>query len=307
MSDDIDGRSWDQLADATMTRLLGWNLPLNERLLYGWIVELSYRRGREGVWIRTQRHFARLTGIDEGDVTRALRGLQSTGLLQVIGARNGPKYYLPLPNGRLVEPEPVADAEQVRCALAEIEHDNAPGPGYEPGGQRRLMIATNEERLAEEQAAVSREMTMDGARLLRAGHLGKFPRCEPGILGNSQDRGERTEPPKDAGAYARARTLTSNHGTNHVRNVNVGEVAEGNDSRFALEELRALLDPQEFAAWERAWARRAREHPHILLEAIGDAKTLSRTQKIGNFGKVIFARAKELAKATGRTFRLFSL
>jgi hypothetical protein len=296
---------WEQLADAAMARMLSWQLPLNERLIVGWLIELSYRRERESVCVPTQGHFCRLTGIDEAGVSRALKGLERAGLLQISGPRNGAKYYRLLPNGRLVEPEPIADPAAVRCALQEIEQVNALGPGYEPGGQRRMAIVTTEEQLAVEQAAASRDLAVDSTRLLRADHFAFSARSSPGILRFSQDRREQIEPATDAGAGARARNVTSNHGTNHVRDVNVGDVAEDSDSRFALESVKELIDPQEFEPWERAWKRRCQTHPRIVLEAIGDAKALSRSQKIGNWGKVIFKRCQELATAAGRTFRLF--
>ena len=336
MSESVS-HSWEELADAAMIRMLGWNLPLNERLIVGWIVELTYRRRRDQVRMPTQGHFAKLTGLDEAAVSRALKGLESAGVLQIAGPRNAAKYYRLLPNGRLVEPEPVADAAAVRAALAEIEAVNVLGPGSEAPGaggasQRKLAIVTTEEHLALEQAAASRELAVDGTRLLRSGGMenGKWkmensardlvktarrPGTEwVGILRKSQEAPALENGAKDAGAYARARNVTSNHCTNHVRDVDVrdgtdvGDAAEeGNDERFALEELKKLVDPAEFVAWERKWVQRCRKEPLLVLEAIGDTKELARAQTIGNWGKAIFRRAQSLAAALGREFRIFGL
>lgn len=320
--------SWEQLADAAMARLLSWQLPLNERLIVGWIVELSYRRGREQVCVPTQKHFARLTGIDEADVSRALKGLQAAGLLQISGPRNGTKFYRLLPNGRLIEPEPIADPAAVRFALQEIEQMNALGPGYEPGGQRRMAIVTTEEQLAVEQAAASRDLAVDGTRFLRAPHLGNFPRSEPGILGISQDLGERNEPATDAGAYARAQRLNVSsprpltckrldvEGNERSGAEGGGAAVAAGTEQYAFDEVRSLVPPEEFEPWIRKWRSRCglaraldpqlRPQPKLIIEAAAEVKRDIREGKtVTNIGGSIVNRVKRWLGPLAHTFRLF--
>jgi hypothetical protein len=45
------------------------------------------------VLIRAQKLFCKLTGLDERGVSLAMQGLERSGLLQISGPRNAPKYY----------------------------------------------------------------------------------------------------------------------------------------------------------------------------------------------------------------------
>jgi len=319
--------SWQELADAAMTRLLAWELTPREKLLAGWLVELSFRRGRESVMVRSLFHFAKLTGLDEPAVSRGLRGLQRMGVLQVWGERTGGKHYRFLPNGLLLQPDQMADPAEVRAAVEQIDRDNAAlGPGDEPGGQRRLQISTTDERLADDQAAASRSLSVEIARSLRESE--RLSHAPPIVesttrggseLSNRQLAASKPAPATDAGAYARARNVTSYHGTNHVpRNVareaeletrdgrDVGDVAGDTDAGLALEQIRELLSPAEFEPWSRKWEQRCRTEPLIVLEAIGDAKALDRVQKVRSWGGTIFKRAREIAAAAGRNLRMFT-
>jgi len=313
--------SWQELADAAMTRLLAWDLTQRDKLVAGWLVELSYRRGRESVCVPVQGLFAKLTGLDEAHVSRSLAGLQRAGLLQVMGPRNGPKWYRLLPNGRLLEPETLADPNQVRFALAEIERANAPGPGCEPGGQRRMTIVTNEEQLAVEQAAASRVMAREAARFLREPDLAERARSPEVILPNKQDR---LGPGGGSGTYAGARNVKRYpHRTTNVPTLNVGDVGSlpgGNgaavaDGVYALELVRKVVPPAEFDPWERKWEQRVglrgtkdqalRPQPLLVAEAAGEvARDIRQGIPVPNPGGSIVDRVRRWLGKHADTFRM---
>jgi hypothetical protein len=150
-----------RLEQISQQRLAEWDLTSRERMLAGWIIRLSYGRSRESCLVPTLRHWRRLTGLDEADLCRAIQGLQEAGILQVSGPRRGPRRYTFLPNALLVEPDRVVDPDDAQRCLAELEELNALGPGFEPGGQKRLDIVTTDERVDENMAQASRELAVE--------------------------------------------------------------------------------------------------------------------------------------------------
>lgn len=315
--------NYEALADAALERMLQWDLRQREKFVYGWIVELSYKRGRMGFWLRSQGLLCLLTGMDKAAVSRVIDGLKATGVLRVVGARNGMKWVELLPNGRLIEPEKLANPDDVRRAIAEIENDNASGPGVEPGGQRRLSIATDEERLAGEQAAASRELAVEGARFFRAGRVVESTTRGSPELSNRQ---QGIEPPQPR-VYARApETLNvSYHGTTNVRRLDVGAGAEENGTAvaagseaYALEKVREIVPPEEFEPWQRKWEQRCglrpakdaglRPQPALVIEAVGEIqRDLREGKRVENPGGSIVWRVRKWLGEHAGTFRLFQL
>jgi len=157
-----------RLEQISQQRIAEWDLTSRQRMLAGWIVRLSFGRGRESCLVPTLGHWRRLTGLDEADVCRAVQGLQEAGILQVSGPRRGPRRYTFLPNALLVEPDRVVDPEDAARCLAELEELNALGPGFEPGGQRRLEIVTTDERVDEKMAEASRELAVERQDVVEA-------------------------------------------------------------------------------------------------------------------------------------------
>lgn len=296
---------FDALADAAMESMMSWDLRRREREIAGWVIALSYRRGRTGFFIESQNLFCELTGLDERGVSVAVRALKSLGVLQVSGPRCGPYWYEWLPNGRLIEPAPVADPQRVRAALAQIEEANRPGPGCYPGGQRRLAITTVEDRLAEEQADASRRMALE--RQLATFDGDGLSKKERALFPKRKD--EEVIPP--GAPYSRASGGAGrNTCTQPTADVYVdvgcagagdGEGKNGDvDVLLALETVERMVPPAEFVPWRQKWQRRCEDAPQQVLLACGDVREYARRNKVHSFGRAIFRRAQKLCSDVGK-------
>lgn len=318
---------WEQLADAAMARMMSWDITKREKLVAGWIVELTYKRRRHSVCVPRQGLFCLLTGLDERGVSTALDGLKRSGVLQVSGPRNGAKWYTLLPNGRMLEPDTVAKESDVLAAVAEIEQFNGTLlPGTDPGGQRRLAIVTTEEQLAEEQAAASRALAVDGrARFLRADDLSEKERSGGLIFPKRKEESWPEVVAAPTGTNARERTLNVNTpGTTNVERSNVGcgrnEGAEMADAIFAFNEVRDLMQraglEKDFEQWEMKWRQRCglrpsrdpelKAQPRLIAMATSEVRgELLTGKKVPNPGGSIVDRVKRALGEAARTFRMF--
>lgn len=195
---------WRRLVEPCFARIARWQLPRPQKLLGGWIVLASFGSGRPWVDVDDQRALARLVSMDEAEVSRAISGLVSSGLLQRTRERLSDGTRLLrlrwLPNATLVQP-----SEEVQFALAASAADTARlaelngwPADTEPGGQVRLDVRSIEERLAEELAVESARAVLppevrddpDGDRIraeLRKQFGADVPLgSDPRSLGNSQ-------------------------------------------------------------------------------------------------------------------------
>lgn len=292
------------LAEASMQRIVEWDLTKREKLIAGWIVELSYKRGRLSVYL-LQQHIARLTGLDKGDVSRAIGSLQRAGVLQVMGPRLGAREYTLLPNAGMIAPRAVADPADVRRAVGEVEEMNASGPGFDPGGQGRLNVTTEVERLDVDLAEASRQLALERTRAHGPPGVGKTPTRE--LVNHQLDpaswQNTNSGALIDAGAHPRDVNVNVYGPTAHVY---VGcEPLEG-DSRYALELVEQMIPPAEFAPWRMKWMQRCREAPHAIIEAAGDTKMYAQRNKIKtSIGATLFRRAKMILASAGKNLRLF--
>lgn len=294
---------WREIADASMQRILEWDLTRGEKLIAGWIVELSYRRGRESVLVAAQGDFGKLTGMDEPAVSRALSGLRRAGVLHVEGQRNGAKWFRLLPNGRLVEPQAVADAATVRQTVAEIERVNELAAGGEISGQRRLKIVTEDERLARDQAEASALLALERRVPFRENELAKNTSSPPGNLRNLQDgTGSERFPVKDR-APARAGIVDSynrqiddsgDSGSCGSFSKSSGPKFRDEDKNFTMEKLVKVDRRGELrnVTCLRTWVGRVRDFPHESRMAVAEVETMMR-------------EGKQITSPLGKTYSLF--
>jgi hypothetical protein len=316
-------------------KLLQWQLTHRERVLALWLVRLSYLSGRRSVWIARQTAFSELTGIDLSDVGDALRSLERKGVIQRRGDRLGRKEYTFLPNAELVEPDARVPPQRLAGVLAEIEEDNAHGPGCEPGGQLRAVeLEPVETRLACDVAQASAERAVESdetgfvpwspewVRFKSAESLGlgKSP-SEVGELpsrvgespsGFAPDGRERVRAPD---------TLTCTNDHDHVAlqsdetrtKVRTEALKPAGNAALATRAFRAVwevIPKAEFDPWQRRWKERCDAHPDIVLAWAEDCKDRihraqkgSREPKITSPGGYIFRMVKKTCSERGLQFR----
>lgn len=316
-------------------KLLQWQLTHRERVLALWLVRLSYLSGRRSVWVARQTAFSELTGIDLSDVGDALRSLERKGVIQRRGDRLGRKEYTFLPNAELVEPDARVPPERLAGILAEIEEDNAHGPGCEPGGQLRAVeLEPVESRLASDVALASAERAVEpdetgfvpwspewirfkSAESLGVGNSPSEVGKSPSRLGDSPTRfaadgRERVRAPDTS-------TFIDDHDNVSSLSVETRTIARpealksAGNAALATRAFRAVwevIPKAEFEPWQRRWKERCDAHPEIVLawaedcrDRIHRAHKGSREPKITSPGGYIFRMVKKTCVERGLQFR----
>src|SRR5205085_3722467 len=138
-----------QLEQISRRSLRMYDLTLREQRVADVIIDFSFKRGRETALIPSLQHFVILTGLDKGDVSRALQRLDDKGVV----LRSGPeteKVYSFIPAARFwMERKPRYDVERAIETERELEKINAMPAGYEPTTGQGTCVQADEPGLNE--------------------------------------------------------------------------------------------------------------------------------------------------------------
>lgn len=288
---------FSQLEQISRRSLRMYDLTDREKRVCEVIIDFSFKRGRENAVIPRLQMFVNLTGLDKGDISRALQRLEDRGIVQISGPREA-RVYAFIPSARFwMERTPLYDVELAIETERELARINALPAGYEPTGQG-TMLEADEPGLNDGIAAAARDDALvDGET-----PIGKSPTTagvgvSPTSLGNTQ--------------IACARNVKRNNVDNV--NVAVGESPK-TERRFAdpeqehiFETLERFADGPDFRQYLRKWIRRVRENPGIVREGLGDARMFvaNPKNKVKSRGALVFRRCQVIARSIGKTFHLW--
>jgi hypothetical protein len=297
-----------QLERVSRRSLRMYKLTERERKICEVIIDYSFARARENAVIPQLQAFVDLTGLDKGDVSKALTLLDARGIVQQSGPRDA-RVYAFIPSAAFWrERKPLFDMERAIARAVELDRINELAPAVEPSGQAKLPLPADEPGLDEGMAMAARD---DALLFTNVGEspIGKSPTTGGvGVLPTSKNTG---------GSSTRARgvTLEKNNESN-VNNVAVGESPTGegktsfsdSEKRHIFEQLESVAGGPEFERYRPAWVNRVRNCPNAVREALGDLKLFRsnpRNKLHKPAGAWIFKRAKTIAAVAGKTFRMW--
>lgn len=281
-----------------------YDLTKRERLICEVIIDFSFAKGHECAVIPELEAFIDLTGLDKGDVSRALQLLLARGIVQ----RSGPmeaRVYAFIPAAAFwSERKPLFDMERAIARAAWLEQMNELAPAFDPRGQKMLPLPADEPGLVEGMAMAAREEALRGSDSQI--EIGDSPICERvSQIGESPTTGGVGKSPT-ASPSTRARETLRKNAT--VHNVTQRRQFADEEKNFVFENLEHLAAGPDFEQYRGAWVRRVRDFPGVVREAIGDVKIWkanSRNKLRKPVGALIFSRCKAIAKGFEKDFRLW--
>ena len=282
-----------------------YDLTERERRVSEVIIDFSFARGRESAVIPELQAFVDLTGLDKGDVSRALQLLEARGIVQRSG-RSDARVYAFIPSAAFwKEKRPLYDMERAIARAAELARINELAPGADPDGQVKLALPADEPGLDEGMAMAAR---CDAARADKAA-VGVSPIGETPI-----------QVSKAATSCTRARDVSQNVVQNVKQNVIVGDSPipsrsggekakrfRDEERNYIFEELEKIAHGPDFEKYRGKWIQRVQDFPGFVREAVGDAKIFlanPRNKLKQSAGALIFARAQRIAREAGKKFHL---
>jgi hypothetical protein len=328
------------IAEAARRAVQEGDYSKRERALLHLVIDWSLARGREWCVADNLGDLVALTGIDKADVSRALSGLQKSGVLHY--KRSDVELRLRfLPAGALLPPASAVDEIAATAVRGKLERLNAFPDGYEGTGQARLPVELAEERLEDEQAAMSREdalsraaqpgervspetggrvVLQSGARFC-AGAVGESPTAGRAGVGDSPTL---VMPPAQAtaarvpacaparGFEAKNFALRSNEASGQR------SLASGGSERRKIPDMAILEKLDELAEAEggyrgdsqRTWENRVAFHPAVVSEGLADLKLRQEPAQLAKFGQLrsklgwLFTRCRTIARSMGREMRM---
>jgi hypothetical protein len=299
----VTAEEFAQLEQISRRSLRMYDLTDREKRVSEVIIDFSFKRGRENAVIPRLQLFVNLTGLDKGDISRALQRLEDRGIVQISGPKEA-RVYAFIPSARFwMERKPLYDVELAIETERELARINAMPAGYEPTTGQGTMLPADEPGLDEGMAAAARDDTL-AMRDDGESPIGESPTM-PGVGDLPTSLGHTK--------IAHARNVKRNNVDNV--NVAVGESPTGKESiRFAdperdfvFQSLTQFADSEDFRKYRPKWITRVREHPGIVREALGDARMYAANpkNKIGSRAALVFRRAQQIAKGLGKTFHLW--
>ncbi|SRR6266540_3709309 len=299
-----------QLARISRRALHMYDLTERERRVSEVIIEWSFGRGREAALIPELDAFVDLTGLDRGDVSRAMQRLVDRGIVQLSGNR-GARTYAFIPSAAFWnERKPLYDMERALARAHELEKINVMAnetPAVEPSGQSKLPLPADEPGLDEGVAMAARDDALAIGESPMTGSVGKTP-----MTGSV---GESPIPPRDARTCAR--DVLQNVSTKRIA-VHVGGSPKtqkrfANDEKNHVFELleslagRQQRDRDDFSRNRFTWLRRFGDQDFsIIRRALGivrDHEQNPKNKRDKPLGAVLFRECVKLAQAVGKTFR----
>jgi hypothetical protein len=297
-----------QLEQISRRSLRMYDLTDREKQLAEVIIDFSFKRGRESAVIPSLQHFVMLTGLDKGDISRALQRLEDRGIVQIKEVSE-PRYardYAFIPSARFwMEKTPLYDVEAAIECERELARINATPAGFEPMTGQGNWLPADEPGLNDGLASAAR----DDALSVGESPIGKLPTT--GSVGDSPTV------PNEPSLYSRAGDVQNVTVQNVKHNVAVGESPKRRfadaDRQFVFEQLEELvsrhgrLSAADFQKYFAKWLVRVKEHPLIIREAIGDTK-LWLTNPHNKLDKsvlaMVFRRAQKIAQVAGKRLHL---
>lgn len=292
---------YSQLESISRRSLWMYDLTERERRVANVIIDFSFKRGRECAAIPHLQMFVNLTGLDKGDISRAMQRLDDRGIVQISGPRDA-RVYAFIPSARFwMDRKPLYDVELAIETERELARINSLPAGYEPTGQGTLLPA-DEPGLAEGTAMAARDDAL-------AGSVGDSP------IGKSPTTAGVGESPTDGSYVSRANVNVKNNVVHNV-NVTVGASPTREESgcfsdperQFIFESLQTFAaDEPDFQKYRPKWLARVREHPGIVREALGDARmyVANPQNKVKSRAALVYRRAQQIGKSIGKTFHLW--
>jgi hypothetical protein len=292
-----------QLEQISRRSLRMYDLTDREKRVCDVIIDFSFKRGRENAEIPRLEMFVKLTGLDKGDVSRALQRLSDRGIVQISGPRDR-RVYAFIPSARFwMEKTPLYDVEQAIETERELERINAMPAGFEPTGQGNWLPA-DEPGLDEGMASAARDDALARSNDDGDSPIGESPTIPVvGVL-------------PTASLYSRPGDVKNVT----VQNVNVAVGELPRRERFAdpereyvFEQLELLvakygrLSAADFERYFVKWKERVGEHPLIIREAIGDTKIWLSNPKnklAKSVCAMVFRRAQKIAQGAGKRLHL---
>jgi hypothetical protein len=290
-----------QLERVSRRSLRMYDLTKRERLIAEVIIDYSFGHGRETAVIPELQAFVDLTGLDKGNVSRALELLFARGIVQ----RSGPldaRVYAFIPSAAFWrERKPLYDMERAIARADELERISETAPAFDRRGQKMLPLPADEPGLDEGMAMAAREDAGGIVETTTAGGvvdltIAKSTIVETTMTGRVVDSTTERH-------SARARETLRNV---RVHNVTKRRQFADEDKNFVFETLEELARGPDFEQYRGKWIRRVCDFPGVIREAVGDVKLYlsnPRNKPRKSVGALIFKRAQTIAREAGKSFR----
>lgn len=297
---------FEMLARISRRSLGMYDLTERERRVADIIIEWSFGRGRPAAVIPELDAFVDLTGLDRGDVSRALTLLMTRRIVQRRGGRDARCYEF-LPSASFWnETKPLFDPERAALRAAELDRANA---------QLRFGDPVEAPDLDDGMAMASRETALDEEDRSGLSQIGESPMAA-GIGESPTTAGIGVSPISAGDARVRARDVTKRVQTQRYETwpgpagAERGEGKQFRDSEqnHLFEQLERVAGGSDFEKYRGKWIRRVQEFPGIMREAVGDVRLFManpRNKLRKPAGAMIFRRAQQLARAAGKSFHLW--
>lgn len=298
-----------------------YDLTERERRICDVIIEYSFGRGRESAVIPELQAFVDLTGIDKGDVTRALQRLLDKGIVQISGPV-GELVYGFIPSAAFWnERKPLFDVERAVARGHQLEELNQlSSAGFEPTtGQGKLPLPADAPGFDEGLAMAAREDAVSH------GCVGDSPICEgvsqigktptTGGVGDSPICETASFPKVRAGARAGdVLQYVSTKRTCNTSPLVIHQRAFGDAEKnyvFELVETLAKGSPLDKADFERnrfKWVARVRDGMEIVREAAGNVKlwrSNPQNKQRQPICALLYRECIRIAQTSGKNFHLW--
>jgi hypothetical protein len=272
------------------------------------IVQLTFGRGRPGLWVRKQSHLARALSIDEGDCCRAEATLADFKLLRV-QERGDWRWYELTPSVMALQPR----ASGAQAAMTELEKAHNERAAAELLSRRaeELMDAGMGDAMAD----VDREIVIGKVPIERwespNWELGKSQRecVDVGKVPIAQDYKVRARAPVDS--YDSIKTSKSYESGQIGRSGAAG----GSDRRFKDDEKNYVFEMLKEVdttgelnneASRRTWIARIRDHLSFVQESVGEIRDQQRRGvRLNAPLGAVYVRFRKYAKEAGKVVRMF--
>jgi hypothetical protein len=282
----INPAEYERLDRHSRLQLRMYEITPRERRLCEVILDYSFARGRDVAIVPDLAAFCDLTGLDKGDVSRALQLLLARGIVQRRGPRDAREYAF-IPSAAFwCEKKPLFDVGRAVERAAQLERMNT---------QRKLPV---EEADYDDGVAMA---ARDDA-LAQVPVIGESPTVTIGKTPISAAIGESPTKSIARDACTRAGDVKNNV----VQNVNVKrpQFADG-EAEHVWEQLEQFADAPDFRQYRPKWLQRVARDPHLVAEGLGDAKAYAAANKVHTSrAALVFRRCQQLAKSLGRSFHL---